>query len=435
MDDQQVCRPTNIIQSFKLLKGNTRTSIVFEPLWGIPFVLFNFYLSLYMKELGVTDKQIGYLISIGFISGTFFSLFAGVITDRLGRKRTTLIFDFISWPVVMILYLFSNSFVMFALAVIINNVGRIVGVSWYMMIVEDADDNQRVAAFNLINIINISTGVIIPLAGLLVNSLGVVISERIFLGYAAVSMTIMMILRNFAYHETTVGQQILDEHKKNPKKINLKNILPLKTLLTLRKKPLSILAISIFILFNIYIPLGTFGSLYFAPYMTEVLDLSKSSISVLGGVYSAVLFLIFVFVNPIICRFNKNFNMIIGLIIQVISLFLLVIIPSGNLLIAALCIIIFSIGFGIFRSLIDSLLAEVTEGSERAGIYSIINTITCILTAVIAFVSGSLYVFNPKLLYGASIAILLVCGGMLVLLMNKKKVEDSVEDSKEFQRI
>jgi MFS family permease len=421
MDDQQVCRPTNIIQSLKSLKGNTRTSIIFEPLWGIPFVLLNFYLSLYMKELGVTDKQIGYLISIGFISGTFFSLIAGVITDRLGRKRTTLIFDFISWPVVMILYLFSNSFEMFALAVIINNVGRIVGVSWYMMIVEDADDNQRVAAFNLINIINISTGVIIPLAGLLVNSLGVVISERIFLIYAAISMTTMVILRNFAYHETKVGQQILDEYKKNPKKINLKNILPLKTLLTLRKKPLSILAICVFILFNIYIPLGTFGSLYFAPYMTEVLNLSKSSISVLGGVYSAVLFLIFVFINPIICRFNKNFNMIIGLIIQVISLFLLVIIPSGNLLIAALCIVIFSIGFGIFRSLIDSLLAEVTEGSERAGIYSIINTITCIITAVIAFVSGSLYVFNPKLLYVASIVILLICGGMLVLLMNKGK--------------
>ena len=93
MDNLEICRPTNIVQSFKLLKGNTRTSIIFEPLWGIPFVLFNFYLSLYMKELGITDKQIGYLISIGFISGTFFSVFAGAITDKLGRKKTSFIFS------------------------------------------------------------------------------------------------------------------------------------------------------------------------------------------------------------------------------------------------------------------------------------------------------------------------------------------------------
>lgn len=427
MDNEDLCKPTNIIQSFKILKGNTRTSIIFEPLWGIPFVLFNFYLSLYMKELGVTDKQIGYLISIGFISGTFFSLIAGTVTDKLGRKKTTLIFDAISWPCVVIIYLFSNSFLMFTLAVILNSVGRIVGVSWNMMIVEDADDNQRVAAFNLINIINISTGVIIPLAGLLVSALGVVISERIFFIYAIISMTIMIIMRNRAYHETKVGQQILDEQKVNPKKITLKNILPLKTLLVLKKKPNSILAICVFVLFSIYIPLGTFGSLYFAPYMTEVLQLSKSSISVLGGVYSAVLFVIFVFLNPIICRFDKRINMVIGLIIQSVSLFLLVIVPPGSLLTAVLCIILFAIGFGIFRSFIDSLLAEVTEGSQRAGIYSIINTVTCISTAIIAFISGSLYVYNPKLLYVASILILLLCTAILIWLM--KATEKDTESS------
>jgi MFS family permease len=419
MDNIQTCKPTNIIQSFKLLKGNTRTSVIFEPLWGIPFVLLNFYLSLYMKELGITDKQIGYLISIGFISGTFFSLFAGAITDRFGRKKTTFMFDLISWPGALLIYLFSNSFTLFAIAVIVNNIGRIVGVSWNMMIVEDADDNQIVSAFNIINIINISTGVIIPLAGLLVNALGVVISERVFLTFAAVSMSIMMIFRNLAYHETTIGQKILDDQKINPKKVNFKNILPFKSLLVFRKKPLSILAISVFILFNIYIPLGTLGSLYFAPYMTEVLKLSKSSISILGGIYSAVLFVIFVFVNPVICRFDKKINMIIGLIIQVSSLFLLIIVPAGNLFIAILCIIIFSIGFGIFRSLIDSLLAEVTEGSERAGIYSIINTITCISTALIAFISGNLYTINPRFLYVAAIIILSICVVMLIVLLNK----------------
>ena len=274
MGDLVKSKPDNIIQSFRLLKGNTRISIMFEPLWGIPFVLLNFYLSLYMKELGVTNQQIGYLISIGFIFGTLFSLFAGIITDKLGRKKTTFIFDFISWPVAMVIYFFSNSFLLFAIAVIVNSIGRIVAVSFNMMVVEDADDQQRVAAFNLINIITISTGVIIPIGGLLVNALGVVIAERIFLGYAALSMAVMMILRNMAYHETKIGQQLLKAHKENPTKLNFKNILPIKSLLSLKGKPLSILALLVFVLFSIYIPLATINSLYFAPYMTEVLKLS-----------------------------------------------------------------------------------------------------------------------------------------------------------------
>jgi len=96
MNNRQIPRPSNIIESFKILKGNTRVSIQFEPLWGIPFVLYNFYLSLYMKEIGVTNQEIGYLIAIGFLAGTIFSMFGGVITDKLGRKKTTLIFDLIS---------------------------------------------------------------------------------------------------------------------------------------------------------------------------------------------------------------------------------------------------------------------------------------------------------------------------------------------------
>lgn len=78
---------TNIIESFKMLKGNTRTSIIFEPMFGIPFVLYNFYLSLYMKSQGISDTQIGYLIAINFTFSALFSLFGGVISDHFRKKK------------------------------------------------------------------------------------------------------------------------------------------------------------------------------------------------------------------------------------------------------------------------------------------------------------------------------------------------------------
>lgn len=417
----------NIFNSFRLLKGNTRVSVLCEPLWGVPFVLFNFYLSLYMKELGVTNQQLGYLISLGYIAGTFFSLISGAVTDKLGRKKTTFIFDFISWPLAVMIYFISDSFALFALATFANSFSRIVGVSWNLMVIEDADNEQRVAAFNLLNIINIATGVIIPLAGILVSAYGVIISERIFLIYAAISMSTMILLRNRFYKETSVGQHILDEGKKISARINLKNILPINAISVLKDNPKAIIAAAVYILFYIYIPLGTINSFYFAPFMTEVLELSKSSISVLGGVYSGVMFIVFVFVIPLVSKRNHTINMQFGIGVQAAALAMLILIPTGNMIAAILSIVFYAVGFGIFRPFVDSMLAEVSEGNSRAGIYSMINTITCAITALIGFVSGSIYLYNPKLIYVVSIFILTLC---IILLgvyykLNKKNMPES----------
>lgn len=398
----------NIISSFKLLKGNTRTCVVYEPFWGIPFVIFNFYLSLYMKELGVTDVQLGYIISVGYVAGTLFSLMSGAITDRLGRKKTTLIFDLISWPLTVIFYFISNSFALFALATITNSMNRIVTVSWNLMIVEEADNEQRVAAYNIINIVNIASGVVIPFAGILVSACGIIVSERIFLALAAVSMTTMMLLRNRFFRETSVGRHIIEERRKNPSRADLKNILPVKAVKVFRGNGKAIIAAVVYILFFTYIPLGTFNSLYFAPFMTEALGLGKSSISILGGVYSGVLLFAFVLINPIAGRLNHTRNMQAGLAIQAAALVALILIPAGSLPAAVIFIIIYALGFGIFRPYVDSMLAEVSEGNERAGVYSMVNTITCIAIAVIGFISGSVYLYNPRLIYVASIIILAV---------------------------
>lgn len=412
-------RSANIIRSFKALKGNTRISVLFEPMWGIPFNLFNFYLSLYMKSQGVTDRQIGYLISTGFIFSTIFSLFAGVITDTLGRKRTTFIFDFISWPITMIIYAVSNNFWMFALATFTNSTVRIVAVSWNLMVVEDADSEQRVAAFNLLNIINISAGIIIPAAGLLVNAVGIVKAERIFLIFAALSMSIMIIGRNRFYTETKAGQTIISENRKRALEGSPKQGLFSGVFSVLKKRPEVILVICIVVLFNIYVPIGTFTSLYFAPYMTEVLGIGTSRVSILGGVYSVTTLLIFIFINPIISRYNRRLNMVIGLIIQAFSLLLFIVIPHKSMILTIISVILFAIGFGVFRPLLDSLLADTTEGNERARIYSLMNTLTCILTSITGAVSGYLYVLNPRLIYILSIIILSACIIILIIYIKK----------------
>jgi hypothetical protein len=216
-----------------------------------------------------------------------------------------------------------------------------------MMIVEDSDNEQRVAAYNLVNVINISAGIIIPVTGIFVDAYGIVTSERLFLAISIISMTIMVFTRNILLKETSTGQKILDEIKENPKPFRLKDVIPFKSAAVFRGNPKAVVAVLVYVLFFIYMPLGSFNSLYFAPFMTEVLGLGKSSVSLLGGAYSAVMLVVFVFVVPVISRSNNSVNMQLGFAIQAVSLLAVIIIPGKNLIAAVLSIGVYAVGFGM----------------------------------------------------------------------------------------
>lgn len=408
-------RVGNLLRSLSILQGNTRVCVIIEPMWGIPYVLYNFYLSLYMKAQGVTDQQIGFLISMGFVSGFVFSFFAGIITDALGRKRTTLIFDLLAWPVSILLYMMARDFWGFALAAIAGSTIRIVLVAWHLMIVEDAGTEERVAAYNLINVINVSMGVVTPLAGLLVRRLGMVTGERVLMAVAVVSMTAMMFIRNHYLKETSIGLEILAERRRDGCLRSQSVFLFYERIFeALRAYPARKIFLCATVLFNTYMPIGTFASLYYAPYLTEVLKLDKASISFLGSINSLILFLVLALVTPVIVKGARLRSMLLGLTLQMMALLLFILIPPHSFGWAMTTVALFAVGFGLFRPFLDSTFAEVTEGRERAGLYALLNVAVSGLSAAMGFVSGYLYHFNPILLYLISIGILAACAIVLL---------------------
>ena len=86
----------SLIQTLKSLTGNPRACVYTEPLWGVPFNLYAPYVSVYMLALGLTDANIGLILSVSWGFQIIFALISGVITDKLGRRLTTLIFDILA---------------------------------------------------------------------------------------------------------------------------------------------------------------------------------------------------------------------------------------------------------------------------------------------------------------------------------------------------
>ena len=398
-----------VLQSLRELRGNARVAVFHEPFWSIPYGFYSFYLSLYMKSQGVTDVQIGFLISLNFIIGTILALFAGVMVDKIGRRRTTILFGLISWPGSALLNFFAHSFWMFALAQIVCAFSKISDIGWQLILIEDADDEQRLTSFNMFGIIDILAGFFTPVAGVIVGNLGLVKAERGFLLFGAICMFIMIIHRHFKFHETDMGRLAVERSRAVSYWGTLKNSLTqMKSVAASGNRKLSCVLV-IVVLFNAYQPIGAYSSLYFAPYLTDVVGLDTAVISVLGIVNSLFMLSVYLFAVPAMSHFNKLFSLTVGLSVQILSMFLRIFLPAGSIAWAVVSVALFSVGFGLCRPFLDALMAEASPEAERSGIYALKNVLISLASALAGSLSGFLYRLNPKSIYLASMILLAVC--------------------------
>jgi len=390
------------------LDGNALVCIAFHPLWGIPYSFYFFYLSLYMKAFGVTDTQLGLLMLAGSAASIFFSLAAAPVVDNMGRKRATFLFDLLSSAAPPFIYAISGSFWVSFIAIVLTNANKVMSVAYYLVMVEDADNDQRLVAFNLFNIISIAAGIFIPVAGFFVERFGLIGTERFFLIFAGISMTTLIFVRNHFLKETIIGREILEN--RSHAHFSSRNITKPYTdsYRYLVKHPAAMITVIANIIFYVYYIIGTNNSLYFATYFIDGLNLRQSSISVLGAVYAAGMLFAMIIINPIMHRLNIFISLIAGSTLNIFGLVLLVIIPPGSLWAAILSIIVTSVGFGVFKSVIDAALAITTEGKARAGIYSIVNLLSSVFGMLAAGISGILYPVNPRSVYIMSITMLFI---------------------------
>ena len=141
-----------LIELLKNNKGNPKTLILMEPLWGIPFNLIAPFATLYMYTQGITDVQIGLILSVAMVVQVFFSFFGGIITDKFGRKFTTMMGDFFGWSVACLIWAISGNFWFFLIAVLFNSFEQINQTAWYCLLIEDADSKDLLGIYTWVNI-------------------------------------------------------------------------------------------------------------------------------------------------------------------------------------------------------------------------------------------------------------------------------------------
>ncbi len=112
------------------LKGNERACLWTEPLWGIPYNLYLPFASVYMAALGLNPVEIGTVSTVFFASQMVWALLSGPLTDKLGRRLCTVIFDILSWSVPSLLWMCAQNYWWFLAAAIFNL--RQLCITWFI---------------------------------------------------------------------------------------------------------------------------------------------------------------------------------------------------------------------------------------------------------------------------------------------------------------
>jgi MFS transporter, DHA1 family, tetracycline resistance protein len=371
-----------ILGSFK---GNAKGCLIAEPMWGIPYNLYIAYTSLYMRALGCTAEQIGIVASVGLICEMLFSFAGGYVTDRLGRKRTTLIFDLIAWSIPTLIWAAARNFSYFIIAAVINSIVRIVFTSWTCLFVEDTPPRRRMYVYTWINVAGTLSGFFAPLAGLLVSRQGLVPAVRMLYLFAFLSMTVMFILRNHLTHETEIGYRKMKESKN----LRFRDVLAeyRDIVGVLRKTPSTMFAFLIVFFGNIQM---LYNRTFLSLLLREGLQFPLALIAVVPALTSAMKMLIYVFIMPGLGRVNPSKALRFGLACSALGIVLLIAAPVGGIFMVFCGILLESGGFAIASPFADALLANAIDDKHRAKIVSIFNTLLNGFMSPFGYIGGVL---------------------------------------------
>jgi len=406
----------DLVKTMREVKGNPKLCLVTEPLWTVPFNLYMPFVSVYMAALMLTDSQIGLVASIFMLFRAITALLSGAVTDKLGRKRTTFIFDMLSWSIPCLLWAFSQNFWWFMVAAAFNGMMQMTDISWTCLLVEDVQKGYMAKVYSLLHMIGQLSVLFLPVAFILVNQLTVIPAMRILFIFSFISMTIKFIVLYKYGDETEVGKTRMKETKG----MTIWQIMGgygeiFRRIFASRDM---ILALTITTIFSI---MGMVVTNFFGLYVTGTLLIPEYFLAVFPVIRSVVIVAFLIFIQPKLQRFGFRNPMLIGLLIHIVGITVLIMTQYGSMLMLVVYILIDALAFSLVAPRSDSLTQLLIEPSERARIRGLMMVIVLALSIPFGYLAGLLSDMDRRLPFVLCIALFIIT--FIVIAANKQRLE------------
>lgn len=404
-----------MVRTLVSLRGNVRGCVYTEPLWGIPFNLYAPYISVYMLTLGLTDSRIGLVTTIGLAFQVLWTLLSGALTDKLGRKRATLIFDLLSWSVPCLIWAAAQDFTYFVAAAIVNAMWRVPHNSWNLLVVEDTDPDLLVDIWSWIHISGLLAAFVSPLTGLLIAQFSLVPTMRGLYLLAFVMMTSKFLIMNRMVTETEQGVVRMRETQGQPLFSVLREYpAVLRQLLHTRA---TLLTAGLMLVLSISMVIrGTFWSIL----VTEKLQIPAEHLALYPFARSIVMLAFFFLAMPRLRGVEARNPMILGFLGLILSHVILISVPPGNYWLLLVATIIEACSIPLANTLLQKLIVVNVEAQERARIMAMLNMGVIVFTSPFGWIAGRISEVNRSLPFVLSIA-LFGLGALLAYLAGQER--------------
>ena len=417
----------HLLRSLVVLRGNPRACVYTEPMWGLSMNLCLPYATVYMLTFGMNDVQVGVVTSIYMFSQMIFAFLSGIIVDKMGRRLSTMVFDFLAWSLPCLIWASSQGFCFFAVAALLNGTMKITTVSWDCLLVEDAPRDKITQIYSWVIICGNLSAIFAPISSILVAKLTLTPAIRILYINAFVIMTAKLLILYKFSKETAVGK-IRQEAARN---MSWGEMLSgykaaLRLIFTSRG---TIFAIIISILVEI---VGMIGTTFWQIIASRRIGVPDTLLPIFPMVRSILSILLFFTVISHIKQSKLKWPLFGGFISAIISCLLLITISNTGVwgyVVLLVSLLFEAMGSAVLNTLRESLVAIHVNPTERSGIMALLQTTVMLVSVPFGYIGGLLSDISRILPFVLSIALLL--SGILATALfyrGETKLKQSIYD-------
>ncbi|HOA54729.1 MAG: MFS transporter [Acetivibrionales bacterium] len=403
---KNILHKNQLFQTLVELKGNPRACVYTEPMWGLSMNLCLPYATVYMLSFGMSDVQVGIVTSIYMFSQMISAFLSGAVTDKLGRRKSTAIFDFLAWSIPSIIWASSQGFWFFVVAALFNGMMRITHVAWNCLLIEDAPRDKITHIYSWIIVFGNLSALFAPISSVLVAKLTLTPAIRILYINAFVIMTAKVLILYRLSTETAVGRVRLEESRGKSWSEMLSGYR--NTVRKIRASRGTMFALIISILVEIVVMLGT---TFWQIIVSRRIGVPDTLLPIFPMVKSILSIFLFFTIISKIKQTNLKTPLYGGFASYIISCALLISITGTGVLGYALLfasILFEALGAAILNTLRESLVAIHVDAEERSGAMGLILTTVMLVSVPFGYIGGLLSDVSRVLPFVLSIVLLLL---------------------------
>lgn len=396
----------HLLRTLVELRGNPRACVYTEPMWGLSMNLCLPYATVYMLTFGMSDIQVGIVTSIYMFSQMVFAFLSGIIIDKMGRRLSTMVFDFLAWSLPCLIWASSQGFWFFALAALLNGTMKITTVSWDCLLVEDAPRDKITHIYSWVIICGNLSALFAPISSVLVAKLTLTPAIRILYINAFIIMTAKLLILYKFSTETAIGKVRREAARKKSWGEMLSGYRGAARMILASQG--TIFAIIISVLVEIVAMLGmTFWQII----ASRRIGVPDTLLPIFPMVRSMLAILLFFTIISRIKQSNLKWPLYGGFFSAIISCVLLITISNTGVwgyVILSVSILFEALGSAVLSTLRESLVAIHVNPEERSGIMALLQTVVMLVSVPFGYIGGLLSDISRALPFVLSIALLLL---------------------------